>query len=54
MYRRQAEARALFLRTVMPPLFIILVAGLLAVVFILGLMGPMLSLLDGLSGGGLK
>jgi type II secretory pathway component PulF len=52
MYRRQAEARATFLRTVLPPLLIILVAGSLAAVFIFGLLGPMINLLDGLSGGG--
>jgi type II secretory pathway component PulF len=54
MYRRQAEIRAQFLRTIVPPLLVIIVALLLALVFILGLLGPMLELLDGLSGGGLK
>jgi general secretion pathway protein F len=51
MYRRQAEARATLLRTVLPPLLIILLAGLLAGLFIFGLMSPMYSLLEGLGGG---
>jgi type II secretory pathway component PulF len=54
MYRRQAEVRATFLRTVLPPLLIIVVAATLGVVFIFGLYGPLLELLDGLSGGGRK
>lgn len=52
MYRRQADARATFLRTVMPPLLVLIVAAVLAFMFIFGLLGPMLNLLDGLSGGG--
>jgi len=51
MYRRQAEIRATLMRTVLPPLLILLVAAALAGPFIFGLMGPMIELLDGLSGG---
>jgi type II secretory pathway component PulF len=51
MYRRQAEARAALLRTILPPLLIVILAGLLAAVFIFGLMGPMYKLLEGLGGG---
>jgi type IV pilus assembly protein PilC len=54
MYRRQAELRAAFLRTILPPLLIILIAITLGFVFIFGLSWPLLELLDGLSGGGLK
>jgi type II secretory pathway component PulF len=52
LYRRQAEARATLLRTILPPLLIVVLALLLGTFFILGCMVPFLSLLDGLSGGG--
>jgi general secretion pathway protein F len=52
LYRRAVELRAALIRTILPPLLIVLVAGPLAGLFILGLMAPLLSLLDGLSGGG--
>ena len=54
MYRREAEARATLLRTVLPPLLIIVLAGSLGACFIFGLMAPFIELLDGLSGGGMK
>ena len=54
MYRRDAEARATLLRTVLPPLLIIVLAGSLGALFIFGLMSPFFELLDGLSGGGMK
>lgn len=54
MYRRKAEARMTLLRTVLPPLLIILLTMSLGMVFIFGLMAPFIELLDGLSGGGKK
>ena len=51
MYRRQAEARAQVLRTILPPLLTILLAILLAGLFIFGLLGPLFNLLEGLGGG---
>jgi general secretion pathway protein F len=50
MYRRQAEARAALLRVVLPPFLIVCLAGLMGGLFIFGLMAPMHSLLEGLSG----
>jgi type II secretory pathway component PulF len=50
LYRRQAEARVALLRTVLPPLIIICLAAVLGALFLFGLMGPMYSVLDGLSG----
>ena len=52
MYRRHAEIRAGLIRTLLPPLLILLVSGTLGVLFVLGLFAPLLELLDGLSGGG--
>jgi general secretion pathway protein F len=54
MYRRDAEARATVLRTLLPPLLTIILAGSLGAIFIFGLMSPFFELLDGLSGGGKK
>ena len=54
LYRRQAEVRATLLRTILPPLLILLLAGSLGLLFIFGVMAPMYGLLDGLSGGGRK
>jgi len=54
MYRRQAEVRTAFLRTVLPPLLIVLLALTLGSLFIFGMMLPLFELLDGLSGGGKK
>ena len=51
MYRRQADARATFLRTILPPFLIVLICGTLLGVFVIGVMGPMFALLDGLGGG---
>ena len=52
-YRKQAESRAALFRSVFPSVLIIVIA-----IFLLGLMFiamflPLLSLLDGLSGGGI-
>jgi general secretion pathway protein F len=52
MYRRQAEIRAGLLRTLLPPLLIIGLAGIMVALFVFGLMAPMFALLEGLSGGG--
>lgn len=54
LYRRQAETRASFLRTILPPILIILVAVVAIGPFVFGLIWPMFNLLDGLSGGGKK
>jgi type II secretory pathway component PulF len=51
LYRRQMEVRAALLRTILPPLLIVVLAGTLAALFIFGLIAPMYSLLEGLSGG---
>lgn len=51
MYRRQAEFRAALLRTVLPPLLIVLLAITVGSLFIFGLMAPMFVILDLLSGG---
>jgi type II secretory pathway component PulF len=49
MYRRQAEMRAALLRSVLPPFLIIVTAGALVALFVLGVALPMMSLLRGLS-----
>jgi type II secretory pathway component PulF len=57
LYRRQTEVRATLLRTILPSLLIIFLAGTLGGVFIFGLLGPMFGLLEGLGGfklGGFK
>jgi general secretion pathway protein F len=46
MYRRQVEMRASMLRSVLPPLLVIFVAGFVVVLFILCLMLPLLSLFN--------
>ncbi len=52
MYRRQADVRAAFLRTILPPFLIILLAGSLVGMFVFGVMGPMFALLEALGGMG--
>jgi general secretion pathway protein F len=54
VYRRRAEDRATLLRTILPPFLILCLAGTLGLLFIFGLMQPMMSLMEGLSGGGKK
>jgi type II secretory pathway component PulF len=54
MYRRQAEVRAVFLRTTVPPFLIVFVAVVVGGTMILGLTMPLLELMDGLSGGSKK
>ncbi len=49
MYRRQVEMRAAMLRSVLPPVLIILTAGLFTAFFVLALMLPMIKLLEGLT-----
>lgn len=49
VYRRQVQSRAAMLRTVFPPLVIIVTAGFLTGVFIVALMLPLFKLLEGLS-----
>ena len=51
MYRHQAEVRAAFLRTVLPPLLILVIAGVMVLLFVFALLMPMFTLLDGLGGG---
>jgi type IV pilus assembly protein PilC len=50
MYRRQAEMRAALLRSVLPPFLIIVTAGFLVGLFVMGVALPMVALLEGLSG----
>ena len=52
MYRRHADIRASLIRTLLPPLLILVVGSSLGILFALGVFAPMLELLDGLSGGG--
>src|SRR5439155_4082863 len=49
LYRRQVEARAALLRTVMPAFMIIATAGLLVGIFAVTTMLPMIKLLEGLA-----
>jgi type II secretory pathway component PulF len=49
MYRRQVEMRAALLRSVLPPFFIIGIAGLFVALFVFTGILPMLKLLEGLS-----
>ena len=49
IYQRQVNHRSAILRSVMPPLVVILTAGILSGCFIMSLMLPMLKLLEGLS-----
>ncbi len=51
MYRRQADVRAEFLRTVAPPLLILLVAGVMVVLLVFGLLAPMLRMMEFWGGG---
>jgi type II secretory pathway component PulF len=48
-YRRQVEVRAAILKSFLPPLLIILVAGLFASFFVVALIAPMVKLLEALS-----
>jgi general secretion pathway protein F len=49
VYRRQVEMRAALLRTVLPPFVIILTAGVIVILFVLTVMLPMFTVLEGLS-----
>lgn len=49
LYRRQVEMRAALLRSVLPPIFIIVIAGLFVGVFVIAGMLPMYKLLEALS-----
>jgi type II secretory pathway component PulF len=49
VYRRQVEARSMLLRSVLPPLLVLVTAGLLVGVFVVALMLPLIKLLEGLS-----
>lgn len=51
VYLRQVDLRAAILRSVLPPFLVIVTAGILVVFFVLALMLPMISLIEGLSGG---
>lgn len=50
MFRRRVEMRAVMLRNVLPPFFIIVTAGLLVTAFAFAIALPMLKLIEGLSG----
>jgi type II secretory pathway component PulF len=49
VYRRQVDARAAVLRSVLPPFVVVVTAGTLTVFFVVAVMAPMLKLLEGLS-----
>lgn len=49
VYRRQVDSRSVVLRSVLPPLVVVVTAGFLTSVFVLALMLPMIKLLEGLS-----
>jgi type II secretory pathway component PulF len=51
MYRRQAEMRVALLRSVLPPVLVIISAGLVIGLFVISLFLPLITLLGGLSGG---
>jgi type II secretory pathway component PulF len=51
LYRRKAELRADLLRSVLPPLLIILTAGVVVALFVFAMVLPMVKLLEGLSSG---
>jgi type II secretory pathway component PulF len=51
VYRRQGERRAALLRVLLPPFLIVAVAVVIGGAFVIGLMAPLLQLLQGLSGG---
>ena len=53
MYRRQVEMRAGLLRSVLPPLLVVVIAGFLVVTFVVVIILPIVSLI-GTLGGGLK
>lgn len=49
LYRRQVEMRAALLRSVLPPLFIVVIGGFIVGFFVLAAMLPLIKLLEGLS-----
>ena len=49
LYRRQVEARAAMMRTLLPAFMIIASAGLLTAIFAFSVMLPLIKLLEGLS-----
>ncbi len=49
MYRRQVEARAALMRSVVPPFMIVATAGVFTAFFVFALMLPLMKLLEGLS-----
>jgi type IV pilus assembly protein PilC len=49
LYRRQAEMRAAVLKSVLPPILVLLTATVVVVLFVFAVMVPMLQLLQGLS-----
>jgi type II secretory pathway component PulF len=49
LYRRQVEMRAAILRSVLPPIMILLTAGLFTALFVASVMLPMIKLLEGLT-----
>jgi len=49
VYRRQVDARAAVLRSVLPPFVVVVTAGTLTVFFVVAVMAPLLKLLEGLS-----
>jgi len=51
MYRRQVEMRAAFLRSVLPPILVILTAAVVLLLFVIALLLPLHGLIQGLFGG---
>jgi type II secretory pathway component PulF len=49
LYRRQADLRAGLLRTVFPPLVVLIASGVLVALFALAILLPLVRLLEGLS-----
>ncbi|MFO0797853.1 MAG: type II secretion system F family protein [Gemmataceae bacterium] len=49
VYRRQVDARAAVLRSVLPPFVVVITAGSLTTCFVVAIMAPLLKLLEGLS-----
>lgn len=49
MYRRQVEMRSAILRSALPPLLIVLTAGLFTAIFVFAMMLPLVKLMEGLS-----
>jgi general secretion pathway protein F len=49
MYRRESEVRGLLMRTVLPPLLVLIVSGLMGAMYIFGVLQPVSELMRGLA-----